>query len=581
EDKLVSKQFFTEYQKQEINVNCITGDESGNLWAAGSSGIFHIRDGEIKGHFQPLKKDGSPMFITSIAVDARRKELWAGDNNAGLARISFAPEKNTFSYRMINYFGSAEGLTDTHIRSLNFDSRSNLWVGTRLGGIFRLRQKSESVFTFDQYNTSHGIPCTRVTDIAEEKDSAVWFATCDGVLRFSLSDETWNTYGVGDGLLGSEIFSLSVDSRNHHLWAVSGQGVTDLNYDKRENNRPPPPVNITQVSILGQEDPTALLLNTTKKLEADENSIGFSFAGSSYTDEKKVRYKYMLEGYDKTWSRPVQSNNVNYASLPFGFYTFKVQASNGDRWSEQPATFSFRVVRPFYRSFWFIALISCLVVASVYFIREYRLKQKLKLERLRVNIARDLHDDIGSALGSINLLSENAMRRMTSNRSVEDVSGVFQKIGHSAQSMLDSMDDIIWTINPEKDSLDDLIVRMREFAIPLLEAKNISFDINMKAAEGIKPSMEIRRNVYLIFKEAIFNIVRHSECTKVSIHAYFNSRTFELTITDNGKGFNANGPTGRNGIRNMQKRAAISGASLEIDSAPSEGTSIRFHGIIK
>jgi signal transduction histidine kinase len=349
----------------------------------------------------------------------------------------------------------------------------------------------------------------------------------------------------------------------------------------KKKSSPSPQINITQVSVLGKPDTTALLSSHPKKLSSSESSIGFSFAGASYTDERKLRYKYMLEGYDKDWSEPVQNNSVNYASLPFGHYTFKVLASNGEQWSTQPATFSFEVVRPFYKSFWFLALITCLVAASFYFIRVYRLKQKLKVEKLRVNIARDLHDDIGSALGSINLLSENATRRLANTKSVEEVAGVFQKIGYSAQSMLDSMDDIIWTINPEKDSLGDLLIRMREFAIPLLEAKNIAFDMNMNAADGVKPSMEIKRNIYLVFKESIFNIVRHSGSTHVDIKALFSQRSFDLTIADNGKGFNINTLNGRNGLKNMRKRADLSGASLQIDSAPGKGTTIRFHGIIR
>jgi signal transduction histidine kinase len=143
------------------------------------------------------------------------------------------------------------------------------------------------------------------------------------------------------------------------------------------------------------------------------------------------------------------------------------------------------------------------------------------------------------------------------------------------------MDDIIWTINPEKDSLGDLLIRMREFAIPLLEAKNIAFDMNMNAADGVKPSMEIKRNIYLVFKESIFNIVRHSGSTHVDIKALFNQRSFDLTIADNGKGFNINTLNGRNGLKNMRKRADLSGASLQIDSAPGKGTTIRFHGIIR
>lgn len=579
-DKLITNEFIESYQNKEVNVNCLANDGRGNVWVAGHTGIFHIRNGKIAGHFMLNGKEGTPVFITAIAVDAKRKELWVGENTSGLIHLSYADNGSSLNYKILQYFGTKEGLTDTYVRSLEFDSKNNLWVGTRLGGIFRINKVQDENYQVKHYGSQNGLSCSRVTDIAEEKGTAVWFATCDGIFRFSQGSEAWQSYNVSDGLLGAEIFSLSPDATAKHVWAVSGQGVTSMSYGAL-TTAPAPQINITQVSVLGQEDTSALLLHDAKKLSADESSIGFVFAGTSYTDEKKIRYKYMLQGYDKNWSPPVQSNNVNYASLPFGDYTFKVMASNGTKWSEQPATFSFRVIRPFYKSFWFIALIICLVGLSFYFIRIYRLKQKLKLEKLRVNIARDLHDDIGSALGSINLLSENATRRLATNKSVEEVEGVFKKIGYSAQSMLDSMDDIIWTINPEKDSLEDLLIRMREFAIPLLEAKNIAFDINMNTTDGLKPSMEIKRNIYLIFKESIFNIVRHSGATQVNIKASFNSRSYHLTISDNGKGFLQNTASSRNGLKNMKKRADLSDAQLEIGSAPGEGTSIQLRGIIR
>ncbi|MGB8195351.1 MAG: triple tyrosine motif-containing protein [Chitinophagaceae bacterium] len=579
-EKLVSQQYIDSYRNQVVNINCMAHDELGNTWMAGNHGIFHIRNGAIQGRYIPKAKNGDTAFITAIAVDVKKQQLWLGHNTNGLIRLAYTTQGNTFSYTPIDYFDKEQGLTDTYIRSVLFDAKENLWIGTRLGGIFRMRSKKDGSFLVQHYGSANGISCTRVTDIAEEKGTAIWFATCGGIFRFSLASESWQSYSASDGLLAAEVFSLSVDQKNKRVWAVSGQGITNLLYQGADN-RPAPQVNITQISILGKEDTAALLQQHPKKLSADESSVGFTFAGTSYIDEKKIRYKYMLEGYDKEWSVPVQNNNVSYASLPFGHYTFKVVASNGDRWSEQPASFAFQVVRPFYKSAWFIALMAGLLGLSFYFVRIYQLKQKLKLEKLRVNIARDLHDDIGSALGSINLLSENARRGLGVTKSVEEVSGVFQKIGYSAQSVLDSMDDIIWTINPEKDSLEDLLIRMREFAIPLLEAKNISFDINMNATEGVKPSMEIKRNIYLVFKEAIFNVVRHSGSTHVAIHASFGSRSFDLSISDNGKGFIVNTSGSRNGLKNMKKRADLSGGSLAIESVPGSGTTIKFHGIIR
>jgi ligand-binding sensor domain-containing protein len=578
--KLMHKELFTHYNNEYIDVNCLARDEHGNIWAGGSKGIYHIQRGRIVDHF-PINENGEPVFVTAITVHPFKKEIWVGRNTGGLIKINFENQGNKYTYAIIDRLGTREGLTDLSIRSLLMDSKENLWIGTRLGGIFLMRANEKGAHVIKPFGSENGIGCARVTDISEEKGKAVWFATCDGISRFSLISQTWHRFTVSDGLLAAEIFAIGLDTSRQHVWGISAQGVTDIHYAQDSIKIPAPLINITQVSVLGKEDSTALALTQPKKLSYDENSIGFTFAGTSYIDEKKIRYRYMLEGFEKDWSLPVGNNNVNYASLPYGHYTFKVLASNGNKWSDQPATFSFQVVRPFYKSYWFMALVACLVAASFYFIRVYRLKQKLKLEKLRVNIARDLHDDIGSALGSINLLSENANRRLAANASVAEVAGVFQKIGFSAQNMLDSMDDIIWTINPEKDSLEDLLIRMREFAIPLLEAKNILFDINMHAAEGVKPSLEIRRNIYLVFKEAIFNIVRHSGSTQVGIKAAFHARTFDLVITDNGKGFDENSPSSRNGIRNMRKRADLSGAELKINTAPGAGTTIHFHGNIR
>ena len=580
QDKIVRSELIMRFGQQDIDVNCFAKDGNGNIWAGGSRGIYHIQQGKVVDYF-PIDDNGQEVFITAIAVHPTKKEIWAGRNAKGLLRINYEMDGNTFHYTITDRIDVRDGLTDPSIRSLLMDTKENLWVGTRLGGIFRLRNKAQGGYSIQHYGDKDGITCGRVTDISEEKVKAVWFATCDGIFKYAFANETWQRFSVGEGLLAAEIFYIDLDVTGQHVWGASGQGVTDLGFVQDSVQSPAPLINITHVSVLGKEDPSALALMHPKELSSDENAIGFTFAGISYIDEKRIRYKYMLEGYEKEWSTPVGNNNVNYASLPFGHYTFKVLAWNGTKWSEQPATFSFQVVRPFYKSYWFMALIACLLAATFYFIRIYRLQQKLKLEKLRVNIARDLHDDIGSALGSINLLSENANRRLTTSGSVTEVAGVFQKIGHSAQSMLDSMDDIIWTINPEKDSLEDLLIRMREFAIPLLEAKGILFDIDLHASEGVRPSLEVRRNIYLVFKEAIHNIVKHSSSTQVTIKAVFNARTFEMTIADNGKGFDEQTYSNRNGIRNMRRRAELSGGQLKIATAPGAGTIIHFQGNIR
>ncbi len=575
-DRLLSKSYIKTFRGKDVKISCFVNDRMDNLWGAGSNGIFQISDGKIIDHVSFILEDSTGLFITAMTIDEKRNIIWLGDNSRGLYQVRYKSSGDTFNYELVKSFGRAEGLSDTYIRSLFIDSKGTLWIGTRLGGIYQMNTEQAGTYRFYHASNSAGMHCTRVTDI-NQKDESLWFATCDGVLTYSLVTGEWKKFGVSDGLLGGEVFSLTIHPDKDELWAVSAEGISNLRY-RESKLKIPPLINLTRISILDNVDSSLLFKSGEKRLSANEHSIEFEFAAASYTDEKKVRYKYMLDGRDKDWSLPVQTNSVNYLSLPFGHYTFRVLAWNGDSWSVTPATFSFHIIRPFYKSFWFAALLTLFCLVTFYLIRLYRLKQKLKVERLRVNIARDLHDDIGSALGSINLMSENANRRLASNKSVDEVSGVFQKIGYSAQTVLDAMDDIIWAINPEKDNLDDLMIRMREFAIPLLEAKDIQFDLQMNAVEGVKPSMEIKRNIYLIFKEAIFNVVRHSSCSKVYVRVMFAPKSFDILVSDNGKGFNENHLNNRNGLRNMRKRASLSNAELIITSESGTGTSIRFHG---
>ena len=245
-------------------------------------------------------------------------------------------------------------------------------------------------------------------------------------------------------------------------------------------------------------------------------------------------------------------------------------------WSKEPASFQFRITIPFYQRPWFI--FTCIAIAALlfYLFRVQRLKQRYEVEKLRLRIARDLHDDIGSALGSINLMSETANRKLSKTAPNEDVAVAFRKISHFAHTTLESMDDIIWSINPDKDKVGDLLLRMREFVIPLLEENNIEFDFKAEADNSLKLPMILRRNLFLIFKEAIFNIAKHSGCSRVIINLEINNKQLLLNVHDNGKGFDPSTPTQRNGLKNVRERASLLGGELKISSSKEQGTKIAF-----
>ena len=580
--KLVSKKYFDRYNGVRLVGGAFTIDAEQNLWIAGANGIFRMKNDEVKERYQPVLPTGYHLFINCIIADHSKNILWLGDNAGGVAKVKFRiREGGASDYTIEKIIGRKQGLKDLYIRSMLMDHNGDLWVGTRAGGVYKIHT-STSDEKVEEVSPPFGFTCSRITAIVEEKDSAIWIASCDGIYRFSPSDKQWRHYNVSDGLLSSEVFHLAVDSENQYVWAMTETGVTRIDLRATDQVSVPPLVHITEVNVLGKQDTTALFNPDPQQYKYDHNSIGFVFAGSSFFNEKKITYKYMLEGYDDNWSEPVTTNAVNYASLAPGEYTFKVLAANARGiWSSSPATFKFEIVLPFYRRPWFIFAAIAIVATLLYLFRIDRLQHQYKVEKIRLRIARDLHDDIGSALGSINLMSETAHRRLEKSKSSTEVATMFTRIGHSAQTTLESMDDIIWSINPEKDKVGDLVVRMREFAIPLLEAKEIAFDFKVNAEDYKKLPMNLRKNIFLIFKEAIFNIIKHADCTQVSIRTEIKNNRFCLSVKDNGKGFNLDHHTERNGLRNMKKRSELIGGKLRIDSMRDKGTTLEFQCLIK
>ncbi|HUR10016.1 MAG TPA: two-component regulator propeller domain-containing protein [Flavitalea sp.] len=575
--KCIWKKYFIKYEGRKVSATASVADNKGNRWVGGLSGIYRIVDNNIADHFHPPIPDSGPMFITAMTIDTMSHDLWLGENQNGIFRIHYEQQRDgKFLYSLMDHISAAQGLKDTYIRSILLDSKNNLWVGSRVGGIYKIK-KNQGGYVISEFNSRTGVDCSRVPAIIEEKDKAIWFGTNNGVYRYGLADSNWEHFSVSDGLLAAEVFSIAFDPAKQELWALTVEGVTRLNTTRTPEKKIAPLVNLTAIHVLGKTDTTALYNSEEKIYSSRESSIGFVFAGLTFIDERKILYKYRLDGYDKDWSTPVSSNNVNYASLPPGGYTFKVLASNAQGvWSEQHAVFSFRITSPFYKSTWFIVAVIFGAAALFYFIRIDRLKQKYKIEKVRLGIARDLHDDIGSALGSINLLSKSAHRKLENNKEITEIAGAFVKIGDSAQSTLESMDDIIWSINPEKDKVEDLILRMREFAIPLLEAKQIQFSFDLISSDYGTIPMDTRRNIFLIFKESIHNILKHAECTFVKIRTGIHNNVFILEISDDGLGFDASLESNRNGLKNLYHRAELSQGILNVNSLSGKGTTIFF-----
>jgi signal transduction histidine kinase len=242
-----------------------------------------------------------------------------------------------------------------------------------------------------------------------------------------------------------------------------------------------------------------------------------------------------------------------------------------------------------WQRWWFLTLAALGMIAIAYTLYRYRLAQLLKVERVRTRIATDLHDDIGASLSRMAILSE-VVKQQTVGGNGQQAAPLLTEIADSARGLVDSMGDIVWSIDPRRDDLQSVVRRIRQFASDVLEAKGIDWQLQVPPeVENLKLSPEQRQHLFLIFKEGINNVARHGEGTKsVSLSIKVEGRQLIGEITDDGCGFTPQEPSeshskglGGNGLPNMRERAAQLGGRLEIASSPGAGTKLTFRAPIK
>jgi signal transduction histidine kinase len=287
----------------------------------------------------------------------------------------------------------------------------------------------------------------------------------------------------------------------------------------------------------------------------------------SFLSPDKVQFKWRLLGVDRGWVEGGTERSASYSYLPPGNYEFFVQACNNDGvWNTQGAHLKFYVAPYFWQTWWFLTLATLAIAILLFIAYSIRISHLRGLERLRLRIARDLHDDVGANLGSMSLLAQV----MEKHPSAEDA----RQIRSILSQTVDTMRDIVWFIDPQHERLSDLVTRMAETAKTMLVDIPYTFKQTGNFASAGLP-LDFRRNIMPIFKESLHNIVKHSGATKVEITVSQTNGTFEFIVQDNGRGFATADRQAGNGLKNMRRRAAEMQAEFEISSDDAAGTRIK------
>jgi signal transduction histidine kinase len=297
--------------------------------------------------------------------------------------------------------------------------------------------------------------------------------------------------------------------------------------------------------------------------------VSFEFAALNFTQGHKNRYAYTLEGFDRAWIPAGTRRSARYTNLPPGRYVFRVRGSNNDGiWNDRGAALPVTVLPPYWQTWWFRAALAGAVVAALAAAYKLRVRRIRGLERLRLQIASDLHDALGSELSGIALASGLIGRQdhLTDRdrRRLADV-------GSAATRVMFALRDIVWCINPEQDTLESLEARMRSVARTLLGGVTHEFISSGITATPI--DIDERRHLFLIYKELLHNVVRHARARRVAVRLDATDKTLALRVSDDGVGFDAEAASG-NGLANIRRRAAAIGAALEIEGRPGAGTDV-------
>jgi ligand-binding sensor domain-containing protein/signal transduction histidine kinase len=548
-------------------------DSHGDVWinAMNTRRTWVTRWERVTGSFHRYTDaDGLPHEPSPTAFsEAPQGTLWMGFYMGGVARLRGG---------RFTTFTSADGVPESFVRQLHRDRAGRLWIATG-NGLVRVDDPAAEHPSFATYRTAQGLSSDAVLCITEDQWGRIYVGTGRGVDRLDPGPGgallgRIQHYTTADGLTRGTL-NVAFRDRRGALWFGSLQGLSRF-VPEPERPRSPPRVLLKalrirgesyRISELGECDVAGL------ELRPQQNQVQIDFVGLGFGPGETLRYQYMLEGADLNWSVPTDQRTVNYASLAPGTYRFLVRAINsGGAASLKPATIAFNVLPPAWQRWWFRALAVFLLSTIVYAVHRYRVSRLLELERVRTRIATDLHDDIGSSLSQIVILSEVLNRRMSADdgRFAE----VLSQIAEVSRELVASMSDIVWAIDPNHDQMRDLTQRMRRFASDVFTARNIAFSFRGPGAgQDIKLGADMRRQIFLIFKESVNNIVHHSDCTHADIEFALEHDELVLRLSDNGKGLPP-GTCDGHGLANMQARAKSLGGQVAVASETGQGTSI-------
>lgn len=533
--------------------------------------------GHLNGEFEIVYKieeiNGAPNSLYQDSFG----NIWIGTTANGLYRVNLIKEDKTIvAHTVQNYLSDIENSEDNKsifVTELDGDAAFLTWGK----GILRYQESLGELVQETKYGDQFSDTSIQYFKATQDKSGNVWFRS-NSAYQVAWKNED-GSYTYDDRLLSrlpaGQIHTIFADQYKY-IWYSIGTGLVRVNSSKTFDLSTTYPTRINQVLVRGDSLINGGSNSDLDVLSYDDNELRFIYSAASYDEPEKNQFRIKLEGFEDEWSSWTYETQKDYTNIPEGEYVFKVEARNTYGILSEAAPFSFRVLPPWYRTWWAYGLYTFAVFGVFYTGFKIRINQLLKVERMRTKIASDLHDEVSATLTGISFFAEAVGRDQNEKRKEHFI----ELIKESAGDAKEKITDIVWSINPENDNWSMFLAKCRRYASDLLESSGLNYTLNI--AENIPGpiTMEVRQHLWMVYKEMLTNVVRHSGANRLDVILDYKDQTLLLVIQDNGKGLDKETVAdGGNGLQNIRKRAEALNADLKLDSEPGIGTrwSMKLH----
>ena len=559
-------------------VSAILQDREGNVWCGSSKGLFKYRDDTFTLY---TTKDGLAGTDVRAIIEDRKGVLWFG-SYGGLT--SFASGRwQTFTKK--------DGLSGDRIRTLYEDKEGVLWVGTYDGGISRIKDGKITGIT-----QKDGLHSDGSFQIIEDDRGFFWVSCNTGIYRVSKKDlndfadgklkSVFSVaYGKSDGMSDIECNGgtqpAGIKTRDGQLWFPTQGGVAVIDPREIPFNPLPPPVMIENCLL-----ETSAASCQDLKINPGQQNLEIHYTALSFIKPEQVRFKYKLIGLDNEWIEVGTRRTAYFSHLPPGDYTFSVIAANSDGvWSKEGPGIHITVVPPFWRTWWFLSLSILAVgaiVALAYRQRVVQLERRSALqtafsrqliesqENERMRIATELHDGLGQ---NLLVIKNRALFGMAEPENGELAQKQLGEISGMASQAISEVRAIARNLRPYQLDRLGLTLAIESIITGVSTSSNLAITSEIDSIDNVLSS-EGEINLYRIIQEAVNNIIKHSGATKATVMVKRVGNAIDVTIQDNGKGFDAQSPAAGLGLLSISERARILGGRIEIESTPGAGSTI-------